>query len=295
MKNSVSILAILKSAASKWQRDNAQRAGAALAYYSVFSISPLLIIVIAVAALVFGRDAAEGRVIAEIGGLIGTDGAKFIQEMIRSASESKHSGIVATIGGVFALIFGSIGVFSELQGTFDDIWRAPRSESNGPLDAVRKRWVSFMMVLGLGFLLLVSLILSAAIAGFQNYLSLLIPFPPLILELINTAVSLFLVSALFAMIFKYLPSVTLPWRDVWVGALMTAILFSIGKFLIGFYLGRRAVTSAYGAAGSIVVILVWAYYTAQILIYGAEFTYEFSHRRGSRSTEQNKSIDLRTS
>ena len=268
--------AILQETLAAWSEDKVPRLGAALAYYTLFSLAPLLIIIIAVASLIFGEDAAQGRIAGEIKGLIGEKGAEAIQAMLQNAGAEKSSGIVATIIGLATLLFGASGVFGELQDALNTIWGVKPKPGRGIFDIVRARFFSFAMVLGIVFLLLVSLVVSAALAALGKFGSGRVPTP--LLHGVDLVVSIGAVALLFAMIFKILPDVRIAWRHVWVGAFATSILFTVGKILIGLYLGRSSVGSAFGAAGSLVVVLVWIYYSAQILFLGAEITKAYARR-----------------
>jgi len=285
-KNSLSIA---KETFQGWQEDGSLELGAALSYYTAFSLAPLLVIAIAIAGLVFGREAVEGRLFGEIRGLVGAQSAATLQSMIASAG--KHvSGALATVLSVVAILFGASGVFGQLQTSLDRIWHvAPRSD-RGIWGLLRDRFLSFGMVLGVGFVLLVSLMVSAALAAMGAYATgLLLAVAPL-LSAVNFVVSFAVVTALFAMIFRFLPDVHVAWRDVWAGAAATALLFTIGKSLIGLYLGRSSVSSSYGAAGSLLVILLWVYYSAQILFFGAEFTKVWTVHRGGRIVPKSKAV-----
>jgi membrane protein len=274
---------VLKTAGSDWLEDKAARLGAALAFYSILSIAPLLIVSLAIAALIFG-DKAEGEMMAQLTGLVGEQGAGAISTMLHHA-QKPGTGIVATVFGMITLLFGASGVFAQLQEAMNEIWEVPPKKSSGIWDMIRGRFLSFAMVLGTGFLLLVSLILSAVISGIGSFIGDQWPAFEPIGQLSNMVVSFLVVTLLFAMIFKLLPDTSIAWRDVWVGALITAILFTIGKFFIGLYLGKAAVGSAYGAAGSLVVLLIWIYYSAQILFFGAELTQVYARRYGTQSSK----------
>jgi membrane protein len=279
--NSKAIFGLLKQTFAEWNEDRAPRLGAALAYYTVFSLAPLLIIVIAIAGLAFGRQAAEGSIVTQIRGLVGDQGAQMIQTMIQNASKPS-SGIIATIIGVVTLLFGALGVFGALQDALNTIWEVTLKPNRGILGLIKNRLLSLTMVLGTGFLLLVSLVISAVLAGLSGYLDSLFPGASTILEIVNLVISFLVVVLLFALIFKILPDADIAWRDVWIGAFITALLFVIGRFALSFYLGRAASTSTYGAAGSLVILLLWIYYAAQILFFGAEFTQVYANRYGSR-------------
>jgi membrane protein len=273
---------MLKAAAVDWKEDNAPRLGAALSYYTIFSLAPLLLIAIAIAGLVFGEDAARGRIVAEIGGVLGQRGAEAIQAMLENAGQP-GARLVAAVVGAVTLLLGASGAFNELRGALNQVWQAPPPPSRGLLGAVRERLASFAMVLVLGFLLLVSLIVSTAVTAVGTFAQGHLPGGLAVLNVVNAVFSFAVVTVLFAMIFKLLPDVKVAWRDVWVGALMTAALFAFGKWAVGLYLGKKAVGSAFGAAGSLVAILVWVYYAAQILFFGAELTQVYATRHGSRA------------
>ena len=276
--------ALIKESVTAWMDDYAPSMGAALAYYTVFSIAPLLIIVISVAGLVFGHDAVQGQVVAQLGGLVGDEGATAIEGLIKSASEPAR-GILGAIIGVAVLIIGATTVVTELQSALDRIWEVPcEDRPNGLMGLLRTRLVAFGLVLGLGFLALVSLILSAGVAAFGAWFGGMFEGWEALLQALNLIISVVLSAGLFAMIYKLMPSVPIAWRDVWIGAVVTAVLFEIGKILIGLYIGKSGVTSGFGAAGSIIVLLVWVYYSAQIFLLGAEFTWVYARRHGSRAT-----------
>lgn len=275
------VLAVAKEAFADWKDDNAPRLGAALAYYTVFSLAPLLVIAISVAGLVFGREAAQGRIVAEVQGLVGKVGAEAVQAMLENARKPASS-VWATVLGTITLLLGAGGAFSELRGALNVVWEAPPKPGSGIWGAIRDRILSFTMVLVLGFLLLVSLALSAGLSAVNGYTVGLLPGAKTLLEVANAIFSFGVVTVLFAMIFKLLPDTKIAWSDVWAGAATTAVLFSVGKTLIGLYLGRGTFGSAYGAAASLAVILAWVYYAAQILFFGAEVTQVYAHRHGSR-------------
>jgi membrane protein len=272
---------LLREMYSEWQSDEALALGAALAYYTIFAMAPLLVLVIALAGLVLGRTAAEGQLVGQIGSLVGQTGAQAIQDMIARASGPK-TGIVASVVSVATMTLGATGVFGQLQHSLNKIWNAPPPVRRGVRAHVRKRAVAFGMILGIGFLLLVSLALSAGLAAVHDLLARHAPFTSRLLPLLNFVLSFAVITALFALIFKVLPDVDMRWSDVLPGGAVTALLFTIGKTLIGIYLGRAGVTSVYGAAGSFVLVLLWIYYSAQILLVGAEFTEVYSRRYGSR-------------
>ncbi len=273
--------AVLKLAFTNFSAHKIPQLGASMAYYTVFSLAPLLLLSIAIASLVFGEEAVNGQVALQMEQLLGEKTAEALQAMITSA-RSTEGGSVATVFGVVLLLLGASGVFVQLQDALNTIWEVPAKVSGGVWGYLRDRGLSFAMVLVIGFLLLVSLLVSTAIAALQTWLGDLIPGPDFVVHLINLVASMAIITLLFAVIFKFLPDAKVAWSDVWVGALVTSALFTVGKFAIGLYLGHGAVSSAYGAAGSLVVILVWTYYSSQILLFGAEFTQARARLRGTR-------------
>ena len=272
---------LIKEAAADWSHDRAPRLGAALAYYTVFSLVPFLVVVIALIGLVLGQEAAQSAILSHIATLVGDQSAAAIKDMIQRADQPS-TGLVATGLAVVTLLFGASGVFGQLQDALNTVWGVEPKEGRGVWGFIKDRFLSFVAVLGTGFLLLVSLILSSALAAFGKWFSGLLPLPEALLHLFNFVLSFVVVTGLFALIFKVLPDARVAWRDVWVGALLTAALFTIGKYALGLYLGKSNVASAYGAAGSLVLILLWVYYSAQILLYGAEFTQVYANRLGER-------------
>jgi membrane protein len=270
---------LLTATFSDWYEDRAQRMGAALAYYTIFALAPGLVIVISVAGLLLGRG-AESQIIGHIRQLIGEQGASAIEATIRSA-RTQTLGAAGTVLALVPLVFGLWGVFGELQDGLNTIWGVTTKPGRRGIDIVRERFGSFAMVVGIGFLLLVSLALSAWLVAVGTYFADVLPAPAAVLEALNFVISFAMITGLFALIFKLLPDVSIAWRDVWLGAAVTSLLFTVGKFLIGLYLGKSTVASAYGAAGSLVVVVVWVYYSAQILLFGAEFTKVWTRRRGS--------------
>lgn len=273
---------LLRTAAAGWWNDRCLSLGAAIAFYTVFSLAPMLLAVIAVAGLVFGREAARGAIVAEIGGLIGVKEASGIEAMIASAS-NVGSGILGTIIGAATFLLLVTGAFVEIQDDLNIVWKAKPPERSGAVTFVRTRLLSLSLVIGIGFLLLVSLTVDAMLVALGTYLSASFSGAAVLLQILNFAFSLVVSTLLFAMIFKVLPDVEIAWRDVWVGALITALLFALGKFLIGYYLGKSGVASAYGAAAFLITILLWIYYSSQILLFGAEFTKAYAESRGSRA------------
>jgi membrane protein len=274
-------ISLVKETTSDWSDDKAPRLAAALAYYTIFSIAPLMVVVLAILGLVFGRQAAQGHINGQITQLVGPTSAKAIQDMLANARQPSH-GILATAIGTATLLLGAGGVFGALQDALNTIWGVRPKPNAGFWHMVKDRFLSFSMVFGLGFLLMVSLVVSAGISAIAAFFGNRIPGIPWLWELLNTVVSFGVFTLMFALIYKVLPDAKVQWRDVWVGSLLTALLFTIGKFAIGLYLGRGAIGSAYGAAGSLVVLLLWIYYSAQILFFGAEFTKVYAKRFGSR-------------
>ncbi len=275
------IIGLFKDGFDEWSEDKASRLAAALSYYSAISLAPLLIVLLGIAGLVLGREAATGQVAAQIQGLLGQQSARTIQDIIASANKPT-TGVISTIVGTAILLLGASGVFGALQDGLNTVWEVKPKPGRGILGIIKDRFLSLAMVLGVGFLLLVSLVLNAALAALGKYLGGLLPLPPLALEIIYFIVSFGVITLLFALMYKVLPDVEISWNDVWVGASITALLFTIGKFLIGLYLGRSTVGTAYGAAGSLIVILIWIYYSAQILFFGAELTQVYANKYGSR-------------
>jgi membrane protein len=271
--------------AKAWSDDYAPSMGAAISYYTVFSLAPLLVIVIAIAGAVFGREAVQGQIAAQLSGLIGEQGATLVQSLV-AASSDMHKGLIAGIVSVVVLIIGATSVFTELQSALDRIWHIPPSQKpSGIVAMLKARLLSFGLILGLVFLLMVSLIVSAGVAAFGEFTGGLMPGAEALLQVLNIAVSLGIATVLFAMIYKLLPNTHIEWRDVWVGAFTTALLFEIGKFLIGLYLGKSNMTQTFAAAGSLVVLIAWVYYAAQIFLLGAEFTKLYAQEHGSHAAD----------
>jgi membrane protein len=278
-----SVWSIIEETFSSWMDIRAPRLGAALAYYTLFSVAPLVVVVVGVAGMAFGREAAQGQILWQIRDMVGTEGAKVIQSLL-AAAQKPSSGLFATGIGLLFLLFGASGVFIELRDSLNYLWGV-KTPGSGVRGLVISRFFSFAMVLAVGFLLLVSLVLSAALAVLGKYLGGYLPMSEGLLHAVNLAISFIVFTALFALLYKVVPDLPVDWGDVWIGAAVTSLLFSLGKFLIGFYLGKAAVGSAYGAAGSLVVFLAWVYYSAQIFFLGAEFTHIFANRRGSHRHE----------
>nr|WP_239005419.1 YihY/virulence factor BrkB family protein [Gloeothece citriformis] len=271
----------MKETFKEWQDDNASRLAASLAYYTIISLAPLLILVIAIAGAVFGEEAARGQIVYQIQGLVGIDGARVIETAIENSNKPEIRNFASLIS-IGVLLFGASGVFAELQDALNTIWEVKVKPGQGVGTFIRKRILSFSAILGIGFLLLVSLVISAILSAFNSYFSHLIPGLEFIWQIVNFVVSFGVITLLFGFMFKFLPDAKIAWRDVWMGAIITALLFSIGKYALGAYLGGGSFGSTYGAAGSLVVILVWVYYSAQILFFGAEFTQVYAKRYGSK-------------
>ena len=281
IKNPRGLFDVLKDTYSEWSEDKATRLAAALAYYTAFSIAPLLLIAISVAGLVFGREAAEGQVYAQLQGLLGEGAAGTIQESVANSQDTGASTISAIIG-LLMLVWSASGLFSQLQDALNTIWEVAPDPNAGWLATIKRRFLSMTMVLGIGFMLLVSLVLSAGISAVGNLLSGFLPGGEILWQGVNFVLGFAVVALLFAAIYKVLPDAEVQWSDVWVGAVVTSLLFTVGRILIGLYLGRASVGSTFGAAGSLLVFLVWVYYSAQILFFGAEFTQVYARRYGSR-------------
>jgi membrane protein len=280
-ENFKTILDVLKQTVSDWAEDKAPRLGAALAYYTIFSIAPLVVIVIAIAGIWFGHEAAQEQIFQQLAGLVGEQGAKAISGLLQAANKP-HEGMIASILAGVTLVFGATGVFVQLQDALNTIWEVKPKPGRGIRKFIRQRLLSLAMVFGIGFLLLVSLVVSAGLAAAGKFFESSMPGGEQVWHVLNFVISFAVIAALFTLMFKYLPDVKIAWSDVWLGGALTALLFTIGKFALGFYLGRSSVSSAYGAAGSLVIVLLWVYYSAQILFLGAEFTQVYANRFGKK-------------
>jgi membrane protein len=267
---------LLKQAGQSWVDNKSARLGAALAFYSVLSLAPLLLLVLTAAAAIWGQKAAQGNIMGQMTSIIGREGAEAIQSILAASEQNKSGGLIATLTGIVTLLFSASGVFGELQDSMNLIWKAKPRQGQAILVMLRERFTSFTMVVGSGFLMLISLLVSAALSVASQYVNGLLPDFVLLMQAINFLISFGVIALLFAMTFKVVPDVSVPWRDVWPGGILTAALFIIGKMVIGFYLGHAGMASTYGAAGSFVALLLWVYYSAQILFFGAEFTYAYS-------------------
>lgn len=277
--NLKAVFRLLKETFQEWNEDKASRLAAALAYYTVFSIAPLLLIAIAIVGFIFGQEAAQGQITGQLSGLVGSQVAEIIQGLVNSASQG---GGGVSILNIVILLFGASGVFVQLQEALNTIWEVQPKPGQGIRQILQTRLVSFSMILVIGFLLLVSLVLSTTLAAVGNFAGGLLPGFGFLWQLLNFVVSFGVITLLFAAMYKILPDATIAWNDVWIGAGITALLFTIGKWLLGLYLGIASVGSAFGAAGSLVALLIWVYYSAQILFFGAEFTQVYAKRYGSR-------------
>jgi membrane protein len=279
------VINLIKKTFSEWSEDNVARLAAALAYYTVFSLPPLLVIIISLAGLFGQGQAAQSQVMTQVQGVLGEEGRAFVEGMIQNASKPA-TGIVASVIGVITLVIGALGVFAELKNALNTIWEVKLKPTKGTFDSIKRlvfgRLISFAMLIVIGFLLLVSLVISASLAYFGQYLGDLLPISDLALQILNFVISFGLITVLFALIFKFLPDAEIAWRDVWLGAAMTSLLFTIGKFALGLYLGRSNVGTTFGAAGSLAILLIWIYYSAQIVFLGAEFTQVYANVYGSR-------------
>ena len=273
--------ALIKETASDWSEDSAARFAAALAYYTLLSIAPLIVLAVAIAGLAFDQDAARGQIAEQIGAVVGTQAGQAV-EAIASNASTPEAGVWSSVIGVVVLLFGASGVFGELQASLNAIWEVEPKKGRGIVGMIKDRFFSFTMVLGVAFLLLVSLVISTAVAALGSYFERALPGGEALWILLNAVLSLAVITVLFALIFKVVPDAEIRWRDVWIGALVTALLFTLGKLLIGLYLGKSTFASSYGAAGSVVALVVWVYYTTQVVFLGAEFTQAYARRFGSR-------------
>lgn len=277
----IPILRLFPEAFQHWQKDKVSRLAAALAYYTVFSLAPLLIIAIAIAGAVFGQTAAEGQLMSQLEGLLGNEAIGVIEIALKNASQP-GTGSVASLISIGVLLIGASGVFAQLQDALNTVWHVQPKPGRGIRGFIHKRLLSFCMVLAIGFLLLLSLIIGTVISALSRYNTDFLPGSAFLWSNIDLFVSLGLMILMFALMYKYVPDVKIGWKDVLVGATMTALLFSFGKFLLEWYLSHNSAASAYGAAGSLIVFLAWIYYSAQIILFGAEFTQVYAHKYGSK-------------
>ncbi|MBD2568581.1 YihY/virulence factor BrkB family protein [Anabaena lutea] len=286
-----SIWKLLQETFTEWSEDKASRLAASLAYYTIFSLAPLLIIVIAITGTLFGEEAARGEIVQQIQGLVGREGAEFIELAIKNASKPEE-GNIASIISILVLLLGATGLFAELQDSLNTIWEVKPKPGRNIFNIIHQRFLSFAMVVGSGFLLLVSLVISAALSAITTYFTHVLPGVDIIWQIINFILSFSITTVLFGLIFKVLPDVKIAWSDVLIGAVITSILFSLGKFLLGRYLGNSSFSSTYGAAGSLMVILAWVYYAAQILFFGAEFTQVYARKYGNRIIPTKNAVSI---
>lgn len=277
---------VAKETFKEFGQDKAPRLGAALSYYTIFSVGPLLLIAISMAGIFLGEEAAQGRISDQLRNVLGSEAAKSIEQIVEAAARPE-SGAIATIVGLATLLFGASGVFAQLKDAMNTIWNVEAKKAAGVVGFVKQRFLSMAMVLGIGFLLLVTLLFDAAISAMGDYAGQFVGGEPL-MQALQFVVSFALITVLFAAIFRILPDLDVQWSDVWVGAGLTALLFVLGKFALGLYLGKAAIGSSYGAAGSLVVLLVWVYWSAQILFLGAEFTQVYTRRYGSLAGDTSK-------
>ena len=276
-----SIWQFLKTTVNEWVEAEPFQLAAALSYYTLFSLAPLLIIAIGVAGFVFGREAAQNQIVETLQGMIGQESAQAVQGMIQEANAKPKTGLISTVIGIVALLFGAGGVVGQLQTSLNKVWEVTPKPGQGIWGFVRQRFFSFAMVLGIGFLLLVSLVVTAVLSSLTGMLSSMFGDATFVAHAIDILVSFGFVTLLFALIYKFVPDVEIQWKDVWVGAALTSILFTIGKYLIGLYIGTSGVSSSFGAAGSLITVLVWVYYSSLIFFLGAEFTKAYASEYGS--------------
>ena len=281
------IFSLLKETFTEWQEDKASRLGAALAYYAIFSIGPLLLVAIAIAGFVFGEEAASGQIEGAVSGVVGEDGAGVIQQSVENASKP-GAGIIASVLGIVTLLLGASGIFGQLQDALNTVWDAEPEKGGGVAGFLKTKLMLFLMVLGVGLLLLASLVLNAVLSVIGKSFSELLPGGALVWQAVNFLVMAAIMTLAFALIYKTLPATDIAWKDVWIGAIITSVLFTLGQVGLSIYLGFSDVGSPYGAAGSLVVVLVWIYYSAQILLFGAEFTQVYARTRGSRAPTAEK-------
>jgi membrane protein len=274
-------LTLVKRTITEWKEDKADRLAAALAYYAAFSLAPILVIAISVASIFYERSQVQGLVVEQIQALAGSEGGELILTMLE-ASSNLGSNVIATVMGVVLLIFGATGFFGQLQDAMNVMWEVKPKEGRGIMGLIKDRFFSFTMVLGVALLLLISLVVSAALGAVQTWSVGLFPGFEAIVQILNLVISFGVITLLYALLFKYVPDAEIRWRDVWLGAAVTALLFTIGKFLIGLYLGSGGVSESFGPAGALVVLLLWVYYSAQISFFGAEFTQVYANLYGSR-------------
>jgi membrane protein len=286
-----SLWGLIRDTFRDWTEDKAARLGAALAYYTVFSIAPLLVIVLAIAGYFLGPDAVQGELHTQLSGMLGEEGATGVEAMIAAASKQTE-GLLATIVSVVVLLLGATGVFTQMKDSLNTIWEVQPKPDRSWWGMIKDRFLSFAMVLGIAFLLLVSLVVSTALGAVMKIVGDVIPGPDAVAHVLDVVVSIGVTTLLFALIFKYLPDVRIRWKDIWIGALVTAVLFAIGKYAIGMYLGNAALASSYGAAASVIIVMLWAYYSSQILFFGAEFIEVYASMTGRRILPDEDAVPL---
>lgn len=284
---------LFQKALAGWWNDNVPRLGASLSFYTIFALAPVLLVAIAVAGAVYGEDAVRGRVVAELADLVGSQSAQVIQTLLARTAD-RPGGTLATVLGGVTFVFASTGAFLELQAALNQIWDVKAVPSASILSFLRQRLISFGLVVAIGFLLMVTLVVSAGLAAAGEWAAARVPATVVFWNTTNTLLAFAVTTVLFALLYKVLPDVRLEWRDVWVGAAATALLFTLGKYLIGLYLGRSATSSSYGAAGAFAVLLLWVYYSSQIVLIGAEFTRAYAEARAGRPEPQPHAMDEET-
>jgi membrane protein len=285
------IFELLKEIYSEWSQDKATRLAAAMSYYTIFSLPPLLLLLIAIAGFFLGPKHVQSEILSQVQGIVGPQGSDIIQTMLNQVSNTR-SGIIWTVVGVVTLLMGAGGLFGQIRGALNTVWEVAPAPGRGIMTTVMNRLLSYSMVLGAGLILLLSLVLSAALSGLVQYFGNFLPASATLLQVANQIFSFAVIAVVFALIFKILPDVEISWEDVWVGAAFTALLFTIGKYVIGLYLGRSSTSSVYGAAGSLVVLLLWIYYSAQIFLLGAEFTQVWARKFGTRMAPKEDAVRI---
>jgi len=273
---------LLKGTFQEWKEDKVSRLAAALSYYTIFSLPGLLLIIVAVAGFFLGQESVREDLMGQVGSVVGDDGAEAIGTMLSNAGWDRDAGVLAVVVGIVTVIVAATGAFTQLQEALNTVWEVAPAPGAGILQTLQKRFLSFSLILSIAFLLLVSLVVSTALAGLGNFLEEMFPGAAWLIQILNVVISFAVITLLFALMYRYLPDAEIAWKDVFSGAALTTLLFTVGKFALGFYLGRSSATSAYGAAGSLVLILLWIYYSAQIFLFGAEFTQVYARKHGSR-------------
>lgn len=285
------VVSLFREAFKEWTDDKASRMSAAMAYYTVLSLAPLLIVIILIVGQVLGEEAAQNQIVGQLGGLVGQQAAEFIQQIVLNARRPEGGGIGAVIGTA-TLVFGALGLFNALQSTLNTIWEVEPQPGRGILATVLRYAFLLLLVAVTGILVLALLLSSSIIAGLTEVLAEALPFGATVVWIIEVLISLAIATVLFALLFKFVPMAKIAWRDVWLGAAVTAVLFVIGQFALSIYLGRGNVTSTFGAFGSLVALLLWVFYTSQILFFGAEFTQVYANRYGSRLQPEEEAVPV---